>query len=125
VSDVGGSADKNPQGYADLSELLKHLDRDGGKAAVVVALKAPEAHPVPPPEETERLAKKLIGDAEKATGSHPGNSNVFRRFGRFVLEAPAEMIRYIAAQPEVEEVTPNERRDLGLISPVRNKPVRD
>jgi hypothetical protein len=125
VSDVGRSSGENPQGYADLPELLRHLDRDGGTAAVVVALKAPDAHPVPPPEETERLAKKLIDDAEKATGSHPSNSNVFRRFGRFVLEAPAEIIRYIAAQPEVEDVTPNEKRDLELISPVRSKPVRE
>jgi hypothetical protein len=125
VSDVDRPSDTNSHGYPDLPELLKHLDRNGGTAAVVVALKSPDARPVPLPEETERLAKKLISDAEKATGSHPGSSNVFRRFGRFVLEAPAEMIRYIAAQPEVEEVIPNERRDFGLISPVRIKPVRD
>jgi hypothetical protein len=123
VNDVGRSTEKRPQGYADLPELLKHLDSDGGTAAVVVALKAPGGRPVLPPEETELLAKKLISDAEKVTGSHPGNSNIFRRFGRFVVEAPAEIIRYIAAQPEVSEVTPNERRDFGLIAPVRSKPV--
>lgn len=125
MSDVGPSSGRNPQGYADLSDLLNRLDRDGGTAAVVVALKAPDAQPVPPPEETERLAEKLINDAAKATGSHPGSANVFRRFGRFVLEAPAEMIRYIAAQPEVEKVTPNERRDFGLINPVRSRPVKE
>lgn len=123
MSDVDSSPEKGSQGYADLHELLKHLDRDGGTAGVIVVLKSPDANPVPPADETDRLAKKLISDAEEATGSHPGNSNVFRRFGRFVVEAPAEIIRYIAAQPEVSEVTPNERRDFGLIAPVRSKPV--
>jgi hypothetical protein len=110
-------------GLHDLSELLAHLDRSGGNAAVVVALKPPEGRPVASPDETERLAKEPVSRVEQATGRRVANSNVFRRFGRFVIDAPAEIIRQVAAQPEVQEVTPNELRGLGLIDPVRRGPA--
>jgi hypothetical protein len=123
VNELHQSEERNPSAFSNLSDVLKNLDRNGGTAAVVVALKAPTSRPVPPPEETERLAKKLISDAEKATGGHSGNANVFRRFGRFVLEAPAEIIRHIAAQPEVEDITPNQQSGFGLITPVKRGPI--
>jgi hypothetical protein len=101
-------------GYASLSELLSHLDRYGGNAAVVVALKPPPGQSVPSVAETERLAKELIARAERATGLQIARSNVFRRFGRFVFDGPAQIIRHVAAQPEVAEATPNEVLGLGL-----------
>jgi hypothetical protein len=110
-------------GFTSLSELLSHLDRQGGTAAVVVALKPPPCQSVPSAAETERLATELIARAERATGLRVARSNVFRRFGRFVFDGPAELIRYVAAQPEVAETTPNEFRDLGLSKPVRQGPA--
>jgi hypothetical protein len=47
-------------------------------------------------------------------------SNVFRRFA---FDAPAEIIRHVAAQPEVTETTPNEFRGLGPIKPIRRGPA--
>jgi hypothetical protein len=119
VDDRAQSRKESSGGFAHLSELLAYLDHKGGNAAVVVTLKPPGGRPVVSPEETERLAKELIGRAEKATGRHVASTNVFRRFGRFVIDAPAEIIRYVASQPEVQEVTPNEIRGSGLIDPVR------
>jgi hypothetical protein len=110
-------------GFASLSELLSHLETHGGNAAVVVALKAPKGQTVPSGAETERIAAELINRAEKETGTRVSGSNVFHRLGRFVLDGPAEVIRHVSSQPEVEEVTPNEYRGFGLIEPVRRRPV--
>jgi hypothetical protein len=110
-------------GFANLSELLSHLDHHGGTAAVVVALKPPPGQIVPSAAETERLATELIARAERATGLQVARSNVFRRFGRFVVDAPAQIIRQVAAQPEVAETTPNEVRGLGLSKPVQRGPA--
>ena len=110
-------------GFGNLSELLSHLDEHGGNAAVVVTLKPPPGQIVPSPNETERLCGELIDRAEQATGLRVGRRNVFKRLGRFVLDAPAGVIRHIAQQPEVTETTPNELRGFGLIDPVRKGPV--
>jgi hypothetical protein len=110
-------------GFGSLSELLSHLDEHGGNAAVVVTLKPPPGQIVPSPNETGRLSRELIERAEQATGLRVGKSNVFQRLGRFVLDAPAGVIRHIAQQPEVTETTPNELRGFGLIDPVRKGPA--
>jgi hypothetical protein len=123
VDDRAQSPKEGSGGFAHLSELLTHLDRNGGNATVVVALKPPEGRSVASADETERLAKELIGRAEKATGRHVASTNVFRRFGRFVIDAPAEIIRHVVTEPEVQEVTPNEIRGSGLIDPVRRGPA--
>jgi hypothetical protein len=101
-------------GFANLSELLNHLDAHGGNAAVVVALEPPKDQPAPSSSETKRLASELMTRAEEATGLKVEASNVFPNLGRFVLKAPAELIRNIAAQPEVADTTPNEIRG-GLV----------
>jgi len=114
---------KEEGGFASLPELLSHLERQGGNAEVIVALKAPEGLIVPSSDETKRIASELINRAEKETGSQVARSHVFSHLGRFAMDGPAQVIRYISSQPEVEEVTPNEFRDLGLIEPVRRRPV--
>jgi hypothetical protein len=120
---AGAGASAN-DGFATLDDLLKHLDRVGGDAAVVVALRSSSAGELPSPNETQRLASQLIARAEDATGQRIARSNVFKRLGRFVIEAPAAAIRFVAAQPEVTETTPNKLQGLGLIEPVRKTPVK-
>ena len=115
--------DKKEGGFGSLPELLSYLETQGGNAEVVVALKAPEGRIVPSSDETERIASELINRAEKATGSQVARSHVFARLGRFAMDGPAQIIRYLSSQPEVEEVTPNESRGFGLIEPVRRSPV--
>ena len=110
-------------GFASLSELLSYLDDHGGNAAVIVALKPPPGKIVPATSETKRIATELIVRAEKATGLRVAGSNVFQYLGRFVLNAPSEIIRHIAVQPEVTETTPNKLRGSGLIKPVRRRPA--
>jgi hypothetical protein len=102
-------------GFASLSELLNHLDVHGGNEAVVVALEPPKGQVVPSSSETERVASELMHRAEQATGLKVEASNVFPRLGRFVLRAPADLIRNIASQPEVAETTPNEIRGSGMV----------
>ena len=111
------------EGFGSLAELLSYLEEHGGNAGVVVALKAPKVQNVPSRLETERIASDLIARAQNATGGRVAGSHVFERLGRFVLDGPAEVIRYVSSQPEVEEVTPNEYRGFGLIKPVRIRPV--
>ena len=123
---MSGSIDpekKKEGGFGSLSELLSHLETQGGNAEVVVALKAPEGRIVPSSDETQRIASELINRAEKETGSQVARSHVFSRLGRFVIDGPAQVIRYVSSQPEVEEVTPNESRGFGLIEPVRRRPI--
>jgi hypothetical protein len=38
------------------------------------------------------------------------------------LDGPAQVIRHVSLQPEVEQVTPNEYRGFGIIEKVRRRP---
>ncbi len=120
---AAGAPGSSNEGFATFDDQLKHLDRAGGDASVIVAVKSLPAGGLPSPNETEQLANELIARAEKATGQHIARSNIFKRLGRFAIEAPAAAIRFVSAQPEVTETTPNKLQGLGLIEPVRKTPA--
>ena len=65
--------------------------------------------PVPSPEETDRIAHKLLAQAQKSAKSDTPDYNVFRNLGYLVVLATPAYLKAIVNQPEVAHAFPNRR----------------
>lgn len=107
-------------------ELERQLAASAGHTPVeaVVRLRAKPGVAAPPPEETERIARELVGRAQKASGEQEDAINVFKYLGSFAVSAKPAFLKTLLAQPEVESALANRQPDTGMIEPVEKRPAR-
>jgi hypothetical protein len=76
------------------------------------------------PDVTEEVTRQVIERAEQETGQKAGDRNVFRNLGSFMVSAPAPVIKYILAQPEIAAGLANRQHGEAGIEPVRKSPAQ-
>jgi len=97
-------------------ELAKQINEAAADEAVgaVIRLSPPTPESVSPsPEETDRIAHKLLSRAQKRAKLDAPDYNVFRNLGYFVVSAPPAYLRALVDEPEVARAFPNKRKDTG------------
>ena len=90
----------------ELRRQLAEAERTGTEAQAVFVMRPREAEPLPP-EEAESLANDLIARAEASTGHKRSDLHVFRNLSSFVVQGPAELLRQLAEDEQVESAMPN------------------
>lgn len=105
-----GQSEMGAFGGAD-PELVRHLAdpdlADEPMEAVIVLQSADAAQAAPSPEETERVARRLIDRVAREVGSGARDVHVFRYLGTFIVAAEPTFLRTLLRQPEIASATMN------------------
>lgn len=107
-------------------ELVRQLAGTAEDETIEVVFRLRPGHGAvaPEPAETERLTKELVTRAERRSGCHDHDVNVFRNMGSFVVSAPKLFVEHLIGQPEIASAVANRQPGSGMIPPASKKPAK-
>jgi hypothetical protein len=116
-----------PPGQKIDPQLKAQLEGDdAGTVEAVLRLRSPdEKRRFPTPDETESLARRLLEETARSTGTQPVDYSVFRNLASFVVVAPRDFLRALLEHADVAGATLNRRQESSHIAPVRKRPLSE
>ncbi len=106
-------------------ELVEQLDRAGSKPVqAVLRLQSPDDPDAKlSPDETAKLANAVLTRAAAHLGHPVVRANVLRNLATLIVEADAELLRWLARQDEIASASPNKTAESPFIPPKGKRPV--
>jgi hypothetical protein len=93
---------------------------DTGRLSVIVRLRpTQQGAPVPPAEDTVRIAQSLLARASNATNQQPDKVSVLKHIGTVVVAAAPEYLRALVDDEAVAEAFTNDAGTVLAPAPVR------
>jgi hypothetical protein len=96
---------------SNLDPELKHQLEAAPSVQAVLRLRCEHAgRTAPPPDETEKTARRVLERVREELGVEPKAFNIFRNLGYFVVDAETPFIRRLIEQEEIASASANVRR---------------
>lgn len=105
-----------------LEEQIKAAAAGGPCVGVWGTLAMPVGKKSLSPAEVDELARRVVARVEKALGRRAESFHVYENLNSFSLDAPPELIRALAAQPEVASLNPT-KNELFAFEPIETTPA--
>jgi len=106
-----GTVPSNERVDPELAKQISEAETDERVGAVIRLCPTVPGSPAPSPDETDRIAHKLLARAQERAKLPVPEYNVFKNLGYFVVSASPRFLRALVDEPEVAHAFPNRRRE--------------